>query len=136
MVIRNTKQRQVIQHVLTQADRPLSVEEILQAAKRKTPSLGIATVYRNVKTLVEDGHAVIVDLPGEGPRYELAGKGHHHHFRCRSCAKVFETKACIGKLRNLVPRQFEVTGHDLVLYGRCPDCRMRVKAVRSPKTRS
>jgi Fe2+ or Zn2+ uptake regulation protein len=41
------------------------------------------------------------------------------------CAKVFETKACLGKLRDLVSRQFEVTGHDLVLYGRCPDCRTR-----------
>jgi Fur family ferric uptake transcriptional regulator len=123
MVIRNTKQRQIIQQVLTAADRPLSVDEILHAAKKHMGSLGIATVYRNVKGLVEDGNAVVVDLPGEGPRYELAGKGHHHHFRCSSCAKVFETKACIGKLRDLVPRQFEITGHNLVLYGRCPDCR-------------
>jgi Fur family ferric uptake transcriptional regulator len=127
MVIRNTKQRQIIQQVLTEAGRPLSIDEILRAAQRQKPSLGIATVYRNVKDLVEDGNAVAVDLPGEGPRYELAGKGHHHHFRCSSCAKVFETKACIGKLRGLVPRQFEITGHNLVLYGRCPDCLARAK---------
>ncbi|HEX4163930.1 MAG TPA: transcriptional repressor [Bryobacteraceae bacterium] len=127
MVIRNTKQRQIIQQVLTEADRPLSVDEILEAAQREMSSLGIATVYRNVKGLVEDGNAVVVDLPGEGPRYELAGKGHHHHFRCSSCAKVFETKACMGKLRELVPRQFEITGHNLVLYGRCPDCGNRAK---------
>ena len=125
MVIRNTKQRQIIQDVMDEAARPLSVDEILAAAQKAKPSLGIATVYRNVKALVEDGRAVTVDLPGEGPRYELAGKGHHHHFQCRGCGKVFETKACIQSLRELISRQFEITGHDLVLYGKCPTCRQR-----------
>jgi Fur family transcriptional regulator, ferric uptake regulator len=123
MVIRNTKQRRIIEEVLNEAARPLSVDEILSAAQVAQPSLGIATVYRNVKALLEDGKAEAVDLPGGGTRYELAGKGHHHHFQCRSCGKVFETKPCEGRLRGLVSRQFEITGHDLTLYGRCPGCR-------------
>jgi Fur family ferric uptake transcriptional regulator len=129
MMIRNTKQRQIIEDVLQTAARPLSVDEILDAAQHLKPTLGIATVYRNVKSLVEDGRAVAVDLPGDGPRYELAGKGHHHHFHCRGCGKVFETKPCEGSLRQLISRQFEITGHELILYGRCPVCRQAQRRV-------
>lgn len=130
MVIRNTQQRRIIEEVLRKTARPLSVEEILGAAQTQKPSLGIATVYRNVKSLIEDGKAVPVDLPGEGTRYELSGKGHHHHFHCKGCGKVFETKPCEGSLRRLISREFEITGHDLILYGRCPGCRQAQVATR------
>jgi Fe2+ or Zn2+ uptake regulation protein len=36
---------------------------------------------------------------------------------------VFETKACLGDLRRLVPRRFQLTGHEIVLYGCCAECR-------------
>jgi Fur family ferric uptake transcriptional regulator len=67
---------------------------------------------------------VAVDLPGEVTRFELSGKGHHHHFQCSACGRVFETKPCLGNLRRLVPRRFQLTGHELVLYGRCAECRL------------
>jgi Fur family ferric uptake transcriptional regulator len=102
----------------------MSVDEILSAAQAREDGLGVATVYRTVKALVAEGAAVAVDLPGEVPRFELSGKGHHHHFQCSACGRVFETKACLGNLRRLVPRRFQLTGHELVLYGRCAECRL------------
>ena len=123
MRIRNTRQLRAIHDVLNGTDRPVSIEEIHHAARVREPTLGVATVYRTVKVLVEAGTVVSIALPGEGPRFELSGKGHHHHFQCNRCGRVFETKACLGNLRRLVPRRFQITGHEIVLYGRCAECR-------------
>ncbi|HEU0120783.1 MAG TPA: transcriptional repressor, partial [Bryobacteraceae bacterium] len=84
--------------------------------------LGIATVYRNIKMLLEEGWLTAVELPGEVTHYELAGKEHHHHFHCRACGKVFELNACLPNVQKLAPQGFAVTGHELLLYGACRDC--------------
>lgn len=119
---RSTRQRQAIRDVLFELNRPLSPSEVLEAAQRLVPRLGIATVYRTLKGLVEEGEVVAVDLPGEPPRYETAGKKHHHHFHCTCCGKVFELEGCPGDMSYLAPRGFRTISHEIVLYGRCSDC--------------
>jgi Fur family ferric uptake transcriptional regulator len=120
---RNTRQRQAIREALHKAGRPLSPSEILALARPRAKGLGMATVYRSVKSLVESGEVVAVELPGEPARYEAAGKHHHHHFHCRTCRKVYEVEGCPGELDALVPKGFELESHELVLYGRCVACR-------------
>ncbi len=119
---RDTHQRRVIRSVLVQADRPLSPGELLEAARQHASSIGQATVYRNLKRLSETGWVEVVDLPGEPSRYEVAGKGHHHHFVCRSCDGVFEVGGCPGDLDPITPAGFQLEGHNLVLYGLCSTC--------------
>jgi|ERR1700730_5416489 Fur family transcriptional regulator, ferric uptake regulator len=123
MRVRNTRQLRAILDVLERADRPISVDEIRSAAQTQEDGLGVATVYRAVKALIENGTVVAVDLPGETSRFELAGKGHHHHFQCNQCGRVFETRTCVDNLKRLLPRRFQLTGHEIVLYGRCSECR-------------
>lgn len=123
MRVRQTRQLKAIHDVLSDTNRAMSIEEIHHAAQAREEGLGIATVYRTIKALVDEGTVVAINLPGEGARFELAGKGHHHHFQCHKCGRVFETRACLGDLRRLVPRQFQLTGHEIVLYGRCAECR-------------
>ncbi len=119
---RNTRQRSAIRDAIAQADRPLLPQEVLDAAQQQVPGLGIATVYRNLKALVDEGELQPVNLPGENPRFELAGRHHHHHFQCRQCDRVFDVHACPGDLSALAPQGFTVEDHDLTLYGRCKDC--------------
>lgn len=121
--IRKTRQLDAIRGVLTDAERPMSIDEIHDAARRRERGVGIATVYRTLKALLAEGAVVAIPLPGQASRFELAGKAHHHHFQCNACGRVFETKACLGDLRRLVPRRFQLTGHEIVLYGRCAECR-------------
>lgn len=120
---RSTRQRQSIRSAIADAARPLLPSEILSAARRDVPAMGLATVYRNLKQLAQAGEIQAVDLPGEPPRFELAGRHHHHHFRCNSCSRVFDVHGCPGDMRQLVPRGFQVDSHELTLYGRCADCR-------------
>ena len=121
-MLRKTNQREAIRRALVESGRPLSPQEIVQAAHTHAPGVGIATVYRTLKRFTEEGWLVAIELPGESPRYELAGKSHHHRFACQSCGSVFELPACAVALERLLPAGFELDEHEIVLYGRCPDC--------------
>jgi Fur family ferric uptake transcriptional regulator len=120
---RDTAQRRAIRRALVEAGRPLGALEVLESSKRHAPRLGIATVYRTLKSLCAEGEVAVVELPGEPPRYEAAGKGHHHHFLCDRCGKVYELGGCLGGLKDLLPRGFKMTTHELLLHGRCAACR-------------
>lgn len=119
---RNTRQRQAIRKVFAETDRPLGPHEVLHAAQMYIPGLGIATVYRTLKAFMAEGWIVSVELPGEPQRYEIAGKSHHHHFRCRACDRVFEIDGCLTNLTCLTPRGFQLERHEVVLYGTCDVC--------------
>lgn len=119
---RKTRQRDAIRRVFEELDRPLGPAEVLEHGRGRVRGLGMATVYRTIGSLVDTGWLVPVELPGEPPRYERAGAAHHHHFRCRVCACVFEIHGCPGDLRDLAPPGFQLEHHEVVLYGRCQQC--------------
>jgi Fur family ferric uptake transcriptional regulator len=119
---RQTRQRSAIRSAFERADRPLSPIQVLDAAKKSAKGLGIATVYRNIKNLLDEGWLAALELPGATTVYERSGKAHHHHFFCDQCTRVFELSGCIAKIDRLAGRRFRVRRHELVLYGTCADC--------------
>ena len=119
---RNTRQRRALRDVFDENDRPLSPSELLSLANAKAQGLGIATVYRTIKSMQEDGIIAQVDLPGEPPRYEASGKAPHHHFQCKECNKVFDVAGQLNATQDLAPEGFSVSGHSLMLYGLCVSC--------------
>jgi Fur family ferric uptake transcriptional regulator len=119
---RNTKQKQVIETMLKQAGRPLLPKELLSKAQESLPQLGVATVFRTLKKMVDEGSAKVVCLPGDSPRYEPADLKHHHHFKCSECEYVFDLNGCPGHLEQLLPEGFQLTDHEITLFGRCTDC--------------
>jgi Fur family ferric uptake transcriptional regulator len=122
---RSTRQRRAIQDAIAAAHSPLSPREILSSAATRVRGLGLATVYRTLRLLADAGVVKAVEIPGAPPRYELADKAHHHHFCCRACGKVFEIEGCCGHFNDDLPRGFVLEGHEVVLFGRCPDCARR-----------
>jgi Fur family ferric uptake transcriptional regulator len=108
--------------VLAEAGRPLTPHEVLAAAQRHCPGLGIATVYRAIRSWTSQGWLATVELPAQPDRFERAGKAHHHHFHCRSCGLVFEVEDCDADIAGLAPAEFEVEDHEIFLYGRCASC--------------
>ncbi len=119
---RKTRQRDAIRQVFEDMPRPLAPFEVLAAGRARVSGLGMATVYRTINALVDDGWLVPVELPGEAPRYERSGAAHHHHFRCRDCTQVFEIEGCPGNFAALAPPGFQLEAHEIVLYGRCAAC--------------
>src|ERR1035438_10693612 len=85
---RKTRQRAPIRQAFQRADRPLSPRQVLDAAQAEIDGIGIATVYRNIKGLLDEGWLSAVELPGSPTVYERSGKPHHHHFHCDGCSRV------------------------------------------------
>lgn len=131
--MRSTRQRSAILAALHKAERPLSAAEVLHFARTEVPGLGLATVYRTIDSLAERKEIIAVEIPGKPPRYELAGKEHHHHFLCRACHRVYEVEGCPGNFDAFVPEGFELEGHEITLYGRCDACRRPASASPSSK---
>jgi Fur family ferric uptake transcriptional regulator len=119
---RSTRQRTAIAQALAAVGQPMLPQELLIEAQKSVPSLSLATVYRNLKALVEDGVVDMVSLPGEATRYESHRHHHHHHFHCKSCQKVFDIDACPGDLGHLLPAGYLLEEHQLTFYGRCAAC--------------
>jgi Fur family ferric uptake transcriptional regulator len=117
----HTRQKAAIRDAFTEADRPLSPDEVLEGAQRHHPTLGKATVYRNIQSLVDEGWLQAVEIPGDSARYEVAGKEHHHHFQCNQCRRLYELDGCIP-FKPKLPRGFRATGHEFFLYGVCAQC--------------
>lgn len=125
---RKTSQREAIVQVLEAAEDPLTPAEILEESHRIRDGIGIATVYRAVKALVESGWLVTVEIAGEPNRYERADKPHHHHFHCRECGRVYDVPGCPGNIRQMSPDGFLLESHELTLRGVCADCRRQTAA--------
>lgn len=143
---RQTRQQLAVMHAIRDSGRSLSPQEVWALSQQVVPRINLSTVYRQLKTLCEQGHLLRVQLPGQTPRYEparltpqglqskrrvialnAAGQGtgalaHHHHFHCVACEQVFPLHACPGGMEKLAPRGYEVQRHDLTLHGRCPRC--------------
>ncbi len=129
---RETRQKNAIRKALFDAGRPLSVREILETAQNEVTGLGVATVYRNLKTLQEEKLIAPVDLPGEPARWEIP-EGHHHHFLCRVCDRLFEIRSCPEDLVRLLPDGYTLEDHDILLRGQCDMCVKKSKALRPKK---
>jgi Fur family transcriptional regulator, ferric uptake regulator len=120
---RSTRQRRAIKHVFETADRPLSPEEVLAAVQGEGAGGSLATVYRSIRALLDQGALTSVDLPGAGAFYELSGKSHHHHFSCLNCRRVYELDGCLSDESFTLPRGFKAVAHDLTVFGTCRSCR-------------
>ena len=131
---RNTQQRREIREVFERNDRPLAADEVLQLAQEKMAGLGMATVYRTIKALTDEGWLIPVEVPGSTPRYEVRGKAHHHHFHCLNCLRLFELEGCLERLGKMIPPTFRVIDHVVLIYGFCAGCD-RVRKVRGAPAR-
>lgn len=124
---RITKQRSAIFKVLQQTDRPLSIDEILAAARAEYPKLAERTVFRHLKELTRESKLVRLNFPGQPNRFEIPSGLHHPHVICRDCQKVFNLEHETPNLSASYPAPagFELDGEEVVFFGRCKvrDCK-------------
>jgi Fur family transcriptional regulator, ferric uptake regulator len=114
---RDTKQRHAIKRALDLTGRPLGPKEILSMASKEVPNLGIATVYRNIKTMVEKGELVAVDLPGQAPRYQAPENKSTHLFVDTATDSVYNITPDLGSFPLSLPEEFEVENFQIFVYG-------------------
>lgn len=138
-----TSQRLMVLNILSaHGDEHLTVEEIYDLAKEESPEIGLATIYRTVQVLLELHVIEKVTFDDGFARYELngeeTGSGHrHHHAICTQCGKVYSLETdFLDTLEKQVFESlgFEVTDHEVKLYGLCSACRRKAQNAMEVKT--
>lgn len=126
---RLTTPRQAVLAVLAESARHLPAEEIHELAVAYASDVNLASVYRTLTLLDELGLASEVRL-GDGRGYwELAHDEGAYHLHCTRCRRVrHHAGDAIERIRSHLADHhgFESEAVDLVVHGRCADCRDQV----------
>lgn len=125
---RLTTNREALVTTLTEAPRPLTIPEILEARQ----GLAQSSVYRNLVVLEDAGIVHRVVGADEFARWELAEDltGHHHHLICATCGRVEDVPASAGLERSVAAAAAAITRstgfrtqrHRVDLVGVCRSC--------------
>ena len=117
--LRMTGQREVVAHVLSEADDHPDVEELYRRASKIDDKISLSTVYRTLKLLEEEGIIERHDF-GEGrARYETASDDHHDHLIDIRSGHVIEFQnPDIEKLQEKIAEElgYKLVGHRLELF--------------------
>jgi Fur family transcriptional regulator, ferric uptake regulator len=124
--VRPTRQRLVVLSELMREENDVTAQELYERLRARGERLGLATVYRTLGLLAEEG---VIDALSHRPGelcYRRCGDGHHHHLVCSSCHHVVELEEC--ELETWLEQvsqahDFVTTGHRLEVSGLCGDCR-------------
>lgn len=121
---RQTEQRRAIVEALRGRDRAVTAQEL----HGRLADVGLATVYRNLQRLAEQGSVDTIRRESGELAFLLCEGGHHHHLTCRSCGRVERVRDC-----RLEDWAREVAGdhgfvdveHRAELLGTCTSCASR-----------
>jgi Fur family transcriptional regulator, peroxide stress response regulator len=123
--LRCTPQRYAVMAFLVECDRHPTAAEILEAVNRMDPRSSRATIYNNLRDLVQAGLVREVAVEGRAARFDVKGM-RHHHFICDRCGNVEDVdwyhvpKPASGFLGKRVLRECE-----LIFRGLCTKCAPR-----------
>jgi Fur family ferric uptake transcriptional regulator len=87
---RRTEQRDAIVEALRASDRAVTAQEL----HGQLAGVGLATVYRNLQRLADEGDADTLRRENGEIAFLLCGAGHHHHLTCRVCGRVEQVRDC------------------------------------------
>lgn len=119
--LKMTGQRRVIARVLSEAEDHPDVEELYSRATALDRRISIATVYRTVRLLEENGILARRDFGGGRARYEPTAHGRHYHLIDVDTGRVieFEDGEHDRLMAEIAARLgFDLVSHRLELFGR------------------
>ena len=121
--VRITPQRRAVLDAVAAQPGSFTVVQVYDRARRREPSIGLATVYRTVELLRSTGSIRPLAGAGEGA-YVRCHPGHHHHLVCLSCGAIEETELCGAPSPATLARRhgFTAESHELDVYGTCQRC--------------
>ena len=109
--------------------------EIYRRVHKKLPRISLATVYRNLNSLVAEGRIRTLLLDEQGARFDPE-TSQHDHFVCERCGRVvdlFLRRARQVDLSSLARQGYVVRTHDVTVHGICQVCAARRRSSVSPK---
>jgi len=125
-----SKQRNLILNIVKETTSHPSAEWVYEQAKKEMPTIGIATVYRNLNALVSLGEIERISVAGSVDRFD-GQVAEHCHMQCVRCGKIIDlepdSEESMRKLREMICKTFGVEDKNVrisrtLLRGVCNDC--------------
>ncbi|MFP5221055.1 MAG: Fur family transcriptional regulator [Acidobacteriota bacterium] len=115
----------IVKAVMAHGGHP-TVEQIHREIREAYPTTSLATVYKTVGLLKEEGEVLELEFGERGNRYDGMRPKPHPHMVCTGCGKILDLE--LAGLEEDVARLgretgFEVESHRLDIFGLCPECR-------------
>lgn len=126
---RMTKQRQAVLDELTRLADFRSAQQIFEDLHVQGQRVGLATVYRSLQGLAEEGRVdTLRSSEGETLYRSCTTHHHHHHLVCRECGFTEEIEQ--AQIESWVESVAATYGfsdveHSLELFGVCSPCQDR-----------
>lgn len=128
---RNTWQREAVRTALAGSETFVSAQALHGALKDAGSSIGLATVYRALADLADEGEADSLQQDGESLYRACTPGSHHHHLICRTCGLTveIEAEAIEQWAREVATRHGFVQPHHVVdVFGLCRECAVTTSA--------
>lgn len=120
--LKNTKGRVSVLSVLSDAHRPLTIEEVSNRLKEK---VHFVTLYRMFKQFVDSEIVYQTDLRKGKVYYELQQE-HHHHIICTQCERQEEITSCLKLIEEYALKNSlhfrTIQSHALEFFSVCNTC--------------
>ena len=126
--LRITNQRDVILSELRAVKTHPTADELYTQVRSRLPRVSLATVYRNLEWLSEQGLVRKIEVGGRQKRFD-GDISDHYHVRCQKCGRVSDIEMdVLENLEGCISEScgFTVTGHRLEFTGLCSECTQRV----------
>jgi len=119
-----TPQRLEIVNVLSSYGH-LNVDKLYALLKSTFPSISLATVYKNINTMIEKNFLSEVKLQNQKNVYELA-KETHSHIMCIECEEILDISIDISSFFKEVTTKsnYNLTSSNIVFNGVCQKCQL------------
>ncbi|HUH53931.1 MAG TPA: transcriptional repressor [Microbacteriaceae bacterium] len=125
-VRRNTWQQTAVRDALEAIDGFVSAQQLHTDLKTEGSTIGLATVYRALSGMVEQGDAdTLLSPSGESLFRACTTTDHHHHLICRRCGATEEIAAQVVEdwsKKIASDYGFSDPTHEIDIFGICPNC--------------
>ena len=122
--VRITETRKaVIDFIIQSHDHP-SADMIYQALLPAFPNMSLATVYNNLKVLIDEGIVSELKVRNDTTTY-YDFMGHQHlNVICEKCGRIADMDLDLPDVQQEAADQtgYQITKSQMVVYGICPDC--------------
>jgi Fur family transcriptional regulator, peroxide stress response regulator len=101
----------------------MNIDELYKKLLDRFPSVSLATIYKNVNSMLEKMFLAEVKIPNAKSVYELI-KTEHAHLVCKECGYIEDIMLESSDILEQVSKisKFKTSNTDIVVSGVCENC--------------
>jgi len=125
--LKATPQRLVIIESIDKSGH-INIDNLYDEVKTKFSSISLATIYKNINSMISNLLLLEVKIPNQKSVYEII-KEQHSHLVCTHCKKVIDIKVDTNKMVESISSDYKfcIDKSDLIFSGCCDCCTQKIK---------